>query len=454
MIRDQAVKRRIASLLFALVATCGMGCTRFGAVYPSRPPASPGEPIVEPTPSHVVAHTTITRPTLEKALNDAIPARGEGTFPLLRMERSYSWDRDAVQVGFGQGRVQITLHVNAHASLPLTTMEVPLDVVVEAEPILNADYQFKLQGLGVKVTSTDRRMKVADSVAGVLEKIEKELKAKLSDFSYDLKPLLTEAYQRVSKPVEFPVSDARGCARFDVLGIEAGPTILADGIEKDIALVVSPSVTMPCAEHLVDSSVPPLANVATVIPGPFGVVVPIAARYDELAKAMGSVFTDGKYFFSKEYPQLYLEAPELYASQGSLVLKMHLAGPVHAAGIDTELNGDIFLTGHPTVVDNEIRLPDLEPTIETSNFLLRLKAMADGEKIRDQAREAMRLDVGERLASVRKKLSEDLTFENGPGCFRGNVDKVEVTGVHAHANYLRVHVAVTGRASLRAPCYP
>lgn len=409
---------------------------------------------MEPLPSRVVAHTTITRAALQKALNEAIPLTGEGTFPLLRSERTYSWDREEGQLSFGQGRIQLSLHVNAHASLPLTTIEVPLDVFVEAEPVLNADYQFKLQGLGVKVSSTDRRIKLADSIAGILEKIEKELKAKLNDFSYDLKPLLTEAYQRVSQPLEFPVSDARGCARFDILGIESGPTILADGIEKDIALVVSPSVTMPCAEHTVDASVPPLANVATILPGPFTVNVPIAARYDELAKAMNSLFTDGKYFFSKEYPGLYLESPELYASQGSLVLKMHMSGPVHAAGIDTELNGDIFLSGHPVVVDNEIRLPDLEPTIETSNFLLRLKAMADGEKIRDQAREAMRLDVGERLASVRKKLSEDLTFENGPGCFRGNVDKVEVTGVHAHANYLRVHVSVTGRASLRAPCYP
>ncbi len=27
------------------------------------------------------------------------------------------------------------------------------------------------------------------------------------------------------------------------------------------------------------------------------------------------------------------------------------------------------MTGHPAVVDNELRVPDLEPTIETSNFL-------------------------------------------------------------------------------------
>ena len=71
--------------------------------------------------------------------------------------------------------------------------------------------------------------------------------------------------------------------------------------------------------------------------GPFTVVVPIAARYDELQKATGTLFTDGKYFFSKEYPQAYLEKPEIYESQGSLVLKLHIAGPVHGLGIDTDV---------------------------------------------------------------------------------------------------------------------
>ena len=31
-------------------------------------------------------------------------------------------------------------------------------------------------------------------------------------------------------------------------------------------------------------------------------------------------------------------------------------------------------------------------------------------------------------------------------------NKIEVTGVHAHASYLRVYVAVTGRARASSPC--
>src|SRR5262249_27823957 len=162
------------------------------------------------------------------------------------------------------------------------------------------------------------------------------------------------------KPIDIPLGEAHGCANLKVLSIEAGPTVLADGIEKELAMVVAPSVLIPCPE-IAGSPLPPLANVATVQPGPFNVVVPVAARYDELAKAMSLTFTDGKLFFSKEYPKLYMEKPEVYASKDQLVLKLHIAGPIHKLGIDTDLDGDLFMAGHPVVEDNELRIPDLQP---------------------------------------------------------------------------------------------
>src|SRR5262249_50058255 len=237
------------------------------------------------------------------------------------------------------------------------------------------------QSTEVKVTSSDRRLKIADEVAGVFDLVANEIGAKLKDFSYDVKPALEDAYARVAKPIEFPVGEAHGCAELKVLGIEAGPTVVADGLEKDIALVVAPSVTLPCAAAG-SPGLPPLANVSQVASGPFTVTVPIAARYDELALATSTLFTDGKYYFSADYPKLYLENPEIYESQGQLVLKLHVKGPVHKLGIDADLDGDLFLSGHLQVVDNELRIPDLEPTIETKSFFLSIKAMVDGDKIR------------------------------------------------------------------------
>jgi hypothetical protein len=178
----------------------------------------------------------------------------------------------------------------------------------------------------------------------------------------------------------------------------------------------------------------------------------VAASYEELTKALGAAFTDGKLFFSSEHPKLYLEKPELYESEGSLILRLHIVGGVNKFGIDADIDGDLYLVGHPSLVDNEIRFPDLEPTIETSNFLLSLKAMTDGDRIKTEARKALRIDLVERLAAVRSKLSSDLTFGTASQCFRGFVDKIELTELHAHAAYLRVNVVVTARAAASLPC--
>ncbi len=351
--------------------------------------------------------------------------------------------------------------VDATVSLPLTTVHLPVDVRVEGEPAVSASYAVKLQSVDVHVTSNDTRLSVVDRVAGVFDRIGTAVSSSLKSFSYDLRPLLLEAYGRVSRPIPFALGDANGCARLRVLDMEAGPTVLADGIEKDLALVVEPSITFPCGEDAaadVDgaapavSELPPLSNVTTITPGPFTVTIPIAAKYDELTRAMSMAFTDGKLFFSTEYPALYLSKPEIYESEGQLVLKLHIGGPVHALGIDSDLDGDLYLVGHAAVVDNELRIPDLEPTIETKSFLLSLKALSDGDRIRDQARTALRLDIGPRMREAQAKLGDGLTFEAGGGCFRGEVDHIEVTGVHPHAAYLRIYVAVTAHARLSMPC--
>ena len=429
-------------------------CSRFGPVYPSRPQPAAGPLVADPEPSRIVAHVAVSAAALKGALEDAAPQTGDGSVALLGGDRKYTWQREAFEVEFADRRLVLKTKVHASLALPLKDLSIPLDVRVEAEPVVSAEYSVHLQAVDVKVTSPDARLALADKVAGAYEKIETPIADKLKSFSYDLRPLLGEAYARVAKPIELPVGEAKACAQLKVLGVEAGPTVLADGIEKDIALVVAPSITMPCPDGYAegDAPLPPLSNVSVVQPGPFTVTVPIAAKYDELTRAMTAAFTDGKLFFSPEYPGIFLEQPEIYESQGQLVLKLHIAGPVHAAGIDTVLDGDLYLTGHPSVVDNELSIPDLEPTIESRNFLLSLKAIRDGDLIRDQARTALRLDIGARLHDATDKLGAELTFGSDKGCFHGDVDRVEVTGVHPHAAYLRVYVSVTARARASMPC--
>jgi hypothetical protein len=435
----------VASL--ALVA-----CSRFGPVYPSRPPAKPSPPLADPSPSRVTAHLSVTSAALRQKLDDLVPKNGSGSFAILGSDRAYRWTRDPLDIAFSSGKVVVKTKVVSSVDLPLTSVDLAFDVGISAEPVVNTSYAFKLQSTEVTVHSDDRRLKIVDQLAGVFQKVGGEIDHQLREFSYDLHPLLEETYNRLKMPLALPMGQAAGCAELRVLGVEAAPLILADGLEKDFSLIVSPAITLPCTPSLDPTPLPPLANVAMVPTGPFVVTIPVAASYDELTRALGAAFTNGKLFFSTEHPKLYLEKPEVYESEGALILRLHIAGPVSEFGIDADINGDIYLVGHPSLVDNEIQFPDLEPTIETSNFLLSLKAMTDGPRIKEQARKALRIDLSDRLAAVRGKLSSDLTFGSAQECFVAKVDKIELTELHAHSSYLRVNVVVTARASAAVPC--
>jgi len=441
-------RRALATLAVALVLP---SCAGLSPVYPPRLPATPSQPIADPSPSRIVVHATVTGAALRRALDEKLPQTGDGKVSILGSSRHYTYKREPPGVRFEKDRIGVDVRARVSLEQPIGTIDFPIDVRVIAEPVVTSEYVVKFQSVEVAVSSTDKRLKVANFVAGVFDRIKSGIEDEIKSFAYDLRPALSELYARVEKPIALPLGDASGCAVLDVLGVEAGPTVLADGIEKDLALVVAPSVLLPCPEPKEPAPLPPLANVAAIQSGPFTVTVPIAARYEELAKAMGLAFTDGKYFFSEDYPELYMEKPEAYASQDTLVLKLHIAGTVHKF-VDTDIDGDIFFAGHPRIEDNEIRVSDLEPTIETKNLLLKLKAALDGDKIRNQARAALRLDLSERLAPVRDRLSAGLEFAEGQGCLKAEANKIEVTGLHVHPSYLRMQVAVTGRAALYMPC--
>jgi hypothetical protein len=447
---------RLPSPLRALCAPLLLACLAACAgvpVYPARPSANTGAPVADPVPSRVVVHLAATSEGLRAYLDSVLPPGGGGTFE-LRGTKGYKWTRGPLSVRFADGRVQVGTQVTAQADLPLVgSKSAVLDLVVTGEPVITTEWKARMQGAKVEVTSKDLRLRMGESVGGLLQIAKAELERFIEGYSYDLTPLVSAAYQKVAKPIPLPLGDAKGCATLKITALEAGPTVLAGGFEKDLAMVVAPSVTLPCAEQTLSATPPPLSNVAALPSGPFTVTVPIAARYEELTRAMALAFTDGKLFFSKEFPQLYMTEPELYASSSDqLVLKLRLAGPVKAGFFSANLDGNLYFAGHPVVIDNELRLPDLEPTVETSTFLLALKAKLDGNGIRDQARQALKLDLGERLGSVRAKLSSDLALAGAQGCLRSEVHKIEIAGVYPHASYLRIYVNVTAQAGVLIPC--
>lgn len=437
------------------------------SLYPPRPGVLPGPPVADPPYSRAVAHVSVSREGLQGLLESSVPASAEGSFQLFG-ERKYAWRRGAFDLRFDNASQRLGLKtlVTGTAELPGKSVDFTLELLVEVQPVVSARYKVRLQAPVVTITTNDRLLKIAEWGGGIINTIKTTVEDTLREQSIDLAPMLTEAWQRAAQPLRLPVGDATACVDFGVKGVEMGPTLLIDGFEKDLAIVMGPSVTLPCTQAASQPAgqaastptlaLPTLQNTSGLPTGPFTVTVPVAATYEELQRAMTQAFTGGKLFFAADFPNLYLEKPEVYANGGEVVLKLHLDGFVQK-GFKIPLSGDLYLSGHPVVHDNELEFDDMRPTIETSNALLKLKTKLDEDAIKRQVKQALRLDISQRLLSVREKLRDSLTyrFEVAPGvtgCFRTDVGRIEVTNIYAHDTYLRMYVQVTAQASVQVPC--
>ncbi len=438
---------------------CASACSE--ALYPPRPPQTPGPALAEPPPSRITMHISLTATGLSRLFEASVPQTGEVPFTLLG-QRKLIWRRSPIELAFdgALGKIIVRATINGEAALPATSKSFSLNFTAEAQPVLSSDYMAQLQAPSVTVQSDDRFLRAAEWGGGVLSDLKLDLEKRLRELRIDLRPVLADSYRKLAQPFRFAVGNANACVRLGLQSIEAGPTVLAGGIEKDLGVVVAPSVTLPCSSEIGLAAgaevLPPLHNVASIPSGPFAVTVPVAATYEELQKAMKQAFTGGKLFFSKEYPDLYLEKPEIYASGGQVVTKLHLNG-FAKKGFRVHLEGDLYLAGHPQVRDNDLSIPDLEPTVATKNALLKLKTSLDSEDIRRQARDALRLDIGARLQAVRGKVTKDLIvrqkINGGPeACVHADLGRVEVTDVFAHDTYLRMYVKVAASLAAYLPC--
>jgi hypothetical protein len=448
-------------LIVSLTAFCA--CTE--ALYPPRPPVMPGPPIADPPHTRLTMHVNVTKEGLRSALDSAIPVVDQGLFVFFGA-REYRWQRGPLEVRLDNaaGKVTVLTNIRAEADLPGKTLRFDLKLSVEFQPVVAGDYSVQVQVPVVNVTTDDTLLKMAEWFGGVVTLIRGSVEERLRIMSVDLKPMLEPAYADLSRPILFPIGDAQGCVELGVQSVEAGPTLLLGGLEKDLGVTLTPSVTLPCTAPPTPEKVflPPLRNVSAVDSSFFEVVVPVAASYDELRRAMAQAFSGGKLYFSKEQPGLYLEDPEIYASGGQVVVRVRMDGKAKK-GITTRIHGDIYLSGHPQVRDNELLFPDMEPTVETSNLLLKVASKIGKDDIRREVQQALRIDVSQRLAAIKHSLSDKLTYVfelpgGSPGtppmtgCVQAKVGRIELSNFYAHDSYLRFYVKAIGQAAAHVPC--
>jgi len=434
------------------------GCSE--AIYPPRPSIEAGAPVADPSPSRLHLHTQITAQGIAQILDAFIPQEGMGQFEFFG-DRRYQYKRAAFQVTLNDGqKLELSTQITTTVELPGKTTTFVIDTKVQANPVLSSQYQLSLQSLSITLQTHDRLLKMAEWMGGLLSTIKNAVEIKLKSTTIDLSPSVLQLYNQVSAPFYFQIGQAQGCAQLQIPSIQTTPHLLLGAFEKDFAFTLVPSVTLPCQAAQPSSlpSLPVLQNVAQVPTGPSILSIPMAASYEELQKSMLQVFTNGKLFFSKEHPYLYIEKPEIYASFGEVVVKVHLAGFVQK-GFRINLEGDLYLMGHPQVRDNELEFPDLRPTIETKSALLKLKTRLDAEDIQYQVRKALRLDISKKLQSTKQQLEQALSqrFYLDPkqkttGCTQTQLGRIEIGGVYAHQSYLRTYINVSLQTALLIPC--
>ncbi len=177
---------------------------------------TPSPLVADPSPSRVNVHVSLSGAALQSSLDDAVPKTGDGTFSLLGGERPYHWTRGPLELSFGAGRILVKTSVISNVELPISSVDLPFDLQISVEPVINTEYALKLQATDVAVHSDDRRLKLIEQVAGVFGRVSREIDDKLRGFSYELKPLLEESYNRLKEPLDLPMGRRerlRGVAR-------------------------------------------------------------------------------------------------------------------------------------------------------------------------------------------------------------------------------------------------
>ena len=502
MVRPTMRLRPLPALLASLaLVSCGGSHLSSQNLQPPPPAANGGRPISDPPPSRVVIHATIFREALVRKMAESLPRSGSGDAQVIAGQLlHYTWQREPVTLKFDRGRVVVGVNVMGCYTM-MGERQLPVSITIAGEPVMTADFKALLQSTEVHVKADGPVEAVNRSIESTLTQLVGKT---LEDFRFDVRPMMVNAFSRLARPIEIPVGDQMACAELKVTNLEAAPTVLADGFEKDLAIVVMPSVTMPCtpvaslipvAQAGDDAGVPPstqltsgtpgasarpatyaaggptdggtspdagtlaeapvqlplLQNVSTLPSGPFRVVLPVAARYEELSKALESSMK-GRLYFSSSHPELYMEKPQVYPSDDTVVIKMNLGGNAKVGDYSVGVGGELYFAGHPHVIDNQLSVPDLEITPGTASELVKLKFALDYASVREQARQALRVDVSERLAAVKDKMSKEVSFADNTGCVRGQVLRSEVTGVYPHPSFLRIYVQVDAQLGMYMPC--
>ena len=404
-------------------------------------------PIAEVPSFQYHIHMGATQDGLLSLLEQTLPK--EGSFKDNKHE--YQFKRGEFLLDIKDDKIDLTAPISIH-NIPVLG-RADLNVRVQVHPFLTQEYKVVFQDLKIETELKGNSLKMLNWFVGIEKLLVSVIEEKVQKFDFSIRPIMNEHFEKHARSRNFDVGDAKGCIVYNIKRIEMDDTKYIGGIEQDMSITLAPSVTIPCAAQEDSTDLPILHHVSSVHTGPNRIMIPIAVTYDGLREAVGTIFEEGKFFFSKAHKDLYVTEPDIFTLEDSIIIKMQLKGKLRSV-FSPKIDGAIYFKGTIGISDNVLSVHDIDTYAGTGEFLLKLATDIKKKSIIQELERALEIDITQLISEPKAQYSQRYPIKDldGLGCVKSNIGKVAVEDIFLHKSYVRVYLSADASTDLYIPC--
>ncbi|WP_455378075.1 DUF4403 family protein [Petrachloros mirabilis] len=207
-----------------------------------------------------------------------------------------------------------------------------------------------------------------------------------------------------------------------------------------ISMVFDPLIQAGAKPPLETTPLPPLQ---TKPPGEqgFHLAVPMLVPYEELNKVLAKEMV-GQEIVPPVGSNIRITAVRAYGSGNKLISEVTLSGGI---------NGRLYLQGNPTI-DPEgrtLELRNFDFTVDTSNILVKFTNRIMYDTIREKVAQNTRIDLGDRIALLRRQVERQMNRELSPGIWiQGAVTKLSPRSIYPVKGGVEAQLVLDGTLKL------
>lgn len=292
--------------------------------------------------------------------------------------------------------------------------------------------QCEMTALKIDVTG-----RVIDATRGLLEKNTKVVDAKIA--SIDLRSKFEEWWTVIQKPIRLT----------DTVWLSINPKAVHVGpatgkrrmLHTGVGLIAEPRITVGRKPVITMLPLPRQISEKEESAGHFHVLIEGVLPYDVASKLMTEQLSGQK--VGKAGQTIEVRKLRMFGvGGGKIALQVDFSG---------DAKGRIYFLGTPhyDAVDDRLYVPDLEYDVASENMLVRGLSWLKHDDLKEYLRTKARWPVGGLLKQAHEQLELALNRELAPGVrLSGNAKEVDVIGVHAGGDAVRVRAHADGTVKL------